>query len=347
MNAMRAFSRRPWRLVGLTILLLSIGACGRDREEAERAERSHAEGAKPAGPAESGVRLDSAAQARAGVATAILKEAAQAREIRASGTVLDITGLADLRARYVAAVADVEKARTAMDVARRDHDRVQLLFKDNQNVSAKVVDEAAAALSTAQTARRAAQAPVRAVEATARQQWGSILATWLSDDGDALTRLLDRRDLLIQVTLPPDAFVMTPPAHASVQVVGGPRHEASFVSRAAHTDPQLQGASFFYVASAAPDLQPGATLVVMLRAGSQVRGVVVPASAVVWLNGRTWVYVQDAPDHFARRDIATTRPTGADAYLTDLPPMLPVVVQGAQTLLSEEFRAQIQVGEEK
>lgn len=61
----------------------------------------------------------------------------------------------------------------------------------------------------------------------------------------------------------------------------------------------------------------------------------IPESAVVWLDGKPWVYVEQAPGHFVRRELEASR----------IAPNARVVITGAQMLLSQEFRAQIQVGE--
>ena len=56
---------------------------------------------------------------------------------------------------------------------------------------------------------------------------------------------------------------------------------------------------------------------------------------------------EPAPSTFARRAIATDYPLPQGGYLVrTLTSGTDVVVQGAQMLLSEEFRAQVQVGEE-
>lgn len=61
----------------------------------------------------------------------------------------------------------------------------------------------------------------------------------------------------------------------------------------------------------------------------------IPESAVVWLDGKPWIYVEEAPGHFVRREFEASR----------IAPDARVVISGAQMLLSQEFRAQIQVGE--
>jgi len=72
----------------------------------------------------------------------------------------------------------------------------------------------------------------------------------------------------------------------------------------------------------------------------------VPASAIVWLQGKPWAYVQVQPNQFARREISTDQPV-ADGWVeaADFSKGEPVVVTGSQLLLSEEFREEISAGD--
>lgn len=73
-------------------------------------------------------------------------------------------------------------------------------------------------------------------------------------------------------------------------------------------------------------------------------GVEVPASAVVWADAAPWIYLRREDRLFTRVRLATNATPLADGgYLTPaLSRADEVVVQGAQRLLSEEFRASIE-----
>jgi hypothetical protein len=73
-----------------------------------------------------------------------------------------------------------------------------------------------------------------------------------------------------------------------------------------------------------------------------LRAVRVPERAVVWYGGRPWVYVEIQTGRFARRDVGQSRPQGPDRLVeAGLDPGMPLVVVGAQLLLSEEMRSNI------
>jgi hypothetical protein len=68
----------------------------------------------------------------------------------------------------------------------------------------------------------------------------------------------------------------------------------------------------------------------------------VPESAVVWLQGKAWVYLRTGPETFVRREVTPDLAGPDGGYIVSgLAADTQVAVRGAQMLLSEEFRAQV------
>jgi hypothetical protein len=67
---------------------------------------------------------------------------------------------------------------------------------------------------------------------------------------------------------------------------------------------------------------------------------------VVQWEGLAWVYVEQEPGKYLRTAVSTDRPVPGGWIISSLKPGERVVIQGAEQLLSEEFRAGITVGEE-
>jgi hypothetical protein len=161
-----------------------------------------------------------------------------------------------------------------------------------------------------------------------------------------LARLLDHRDVLVQVTVPPGSAPDNAPPVAMVERAGDPPVRLTLLSPAPRTDPRVQGTSYFYRAPADQRLMPGMDVAAILPVGGPLDGVGVPATSLVWHQGRAWIYLQTAPDRFVRRPVATERRTVAgDIFSDTISPSARAVIQGGQLLLSEELRAQIKVGE--
>jgi hypothetical protein len=297
---------------------------------------------------ESIVTLDSATQMKSGITTTPLEPVSHHGELRAYGMVLSPQDLVDLRDRYAAAKARLEKAQAGLEVSGKAYERLKVLRENNRNISEKALQAAEATWRSNEAEARAAEEALRVLEDNARQQWGGVIAGWLLDGSPALDRLMQQQDVLIQITLPSGARVPSAPQTARVQAADGTLTSITLVSPSLRTDPRIQGISFFYTAPAqVTSLLPGMNVIAYLPVGPKISGIIVPDSAVVWWQGKAWVYVQKDTDRFARREISTDQPVQNGWFIgKGFSAGDRLVTSGAQLLLSEELRAQIQVGEE-
>jgi len=260
------------------------------------------------------------------------------------GTVLDAAPLTDLGNRYLEAETQVQTAVAKLAVSRAAFDRAKILHRDQQNISTAQLQGAEGSFEVDKAALAAAQSRLTSVVAGAQQAWGGVLGAALVDRAPLITALIERSDYLVRVTLPAGATIASPPDKATARLPGGREITLAFISPATATDPRLQGLSYLYRARAEGALLPGMSLQVRLPADAVERGVVVPEAAVIWLQGKAWVYLRMDPSTFVRRDIAADHAGPNGGYIvTELPPEAEIVVRGAQMLLSEEFRAQVPI----
>lgn len=292
------------------------------------------------------ITLDTETRQRSGIETGVLPSMLHSDEVRAYGMVLDVARLTELSNNYVNAKAQVQTAQAKLAMSKPAYDRAQKLFNDTHVISQAQVQAAEAAFGTDQASLIAAEAQVRTRTATAYQEWGAVLGKSLVEESPMIKALIERQSFLLQITLPPGVVLSAPPATASIKV-GNARQQITFVSPATRIDPRIQGISFFYTAPAASGVLPGMNVLGFLPSGKSSDGVAVPASAVVWWQDRAWIYRRTGPSTFTRLTIATDLPSPDGGYIADnVPKDAEIVTQGAQLLLSEEFRAQIQVDED-
>lgn len=266
-------------------------------------------------------------------------------QIRAYATVLDLGRLTDLHNSYANAKAQWQMAQAKLAASKKAFERAQGLYKDQQNVSLAQLQAAEATFRADQASLSAAESQARTLAATVQQEWGSVLAKTLIDDTPMITRLIERRDVLLQVSLPPGVALPRPPSKAAIETGRDQRAAITFVSAATRVDPKIQGQSFFYVAPAESGVLPGMDVLAYLPHGAAIEAAAVPAAAIVWWQDRAWVYRRTGPETFTRVEIPTDLPAPGGGYVVKgLPKHSEIVIQGAQSLLSEEFRAQIQVG---
>ena len=294
------------------------------------------------------ITLDTATQEQSALRTVALQQTKYPEQLRAYGTVLDLQPLVDLDNSYALAKAQLNGARAKLDASRAEFEREDKLFKTQTSiVTLDKLQAAEATFHTDEAALDSAEAQLRAVTETAEHTWGPVLGGWLGEANPMFARLIQRQDYLVQVTLNPDVRINAPPVTAHIQLENGQQKEIHFISPATKTNVSIQGASLLYTVAASSDLLPGMNVSAFLPLDSTAEGVVVPDPAIVWWQGQAWVYVRTGPSTFARRAIATDYALAEGGYLVrTLTSGTEVVVQGAQMLLSEEFRAQVQAGEE-
>jgi hypothetical protein len=87
-------------------------------------------------------------------------------------------------------------------------------------------------------------------------------------------------------------------------------------------------------------LRPGGTVTAIVTPRTKPDpGVIIPRDAVVWHDGKAWVYSEFAENQFKRREITTDRALNDGWFISaPLAPNDRIVTQGAQQLLSEEFK---------
>ncbi|MHB1862335.1 MAG: efflux RND transporter periplasmic adaptor subunit [Gemmatimonadaceae bacterium] len=293
---------------------------------------------------EATVEMDSAARRRAGIVV-IPAAASTAVGAIGYGSVISLDTLSALHNAYVAAQTAIEGAVARADASRREYERLAALQRDQQNASAKAVEAARANMLSARAAVTAANAPGRTLAAAARQDWGAVVGDWIIKGSPEFDRLLSGAEALVRVSVPFDVPMDATAPTARLETAPGTGAIARYVSAAARSDPRIEGRTYYYLAPASPTLLPGMNVTAVLAGRHATRGAAVPDSAIVWTDGAPWVYVRTGPSTFARRRVTTGVPASAGGYLVPaITPGTPIVVRGAQVLLSEELRSQIQGG---
>ncbi len=282
------------------------------------------------------VTLAKAAQKRARIVTGTLGHVFYTKKIQAYGMVLSLQGLANLARSYARARAQVENAKTKLQVSQLEYARQKALYAHNQSSSLKELQLAESVRNQNLVNLETALMEQRILVGTALQQWGEVISNWVFNNAPSYSKLIDREEMLVQVSLPAGEKISPMPRETTIKPAGQVRLIARFVSPSPRTDPKIQGLSYFYmVSSRIGQLEVGMNVAVFLPAGPTIGGFLVPSSAVVWQNGQPLVFVQTGAEHFTARPIATNIPVPGGYLVTSgFSAAERVVVDGAQVLLS-------------
>lgn len=295
------------------------------------------------------ITLDAPTQRRLGFTVVPLAATVTREQAAFPAVVLSVQELATFRNTYVVTQTQLQRARLQAEVAGKEYARLKALFEENQNVSEKSLQSAEAALRSDEADVRAGEQQLSLQASSLRQEWGEVVTKWASEGSAQFQRILDGGESLIEMTVPSGAAfappLFTPPKRISLELPGGGRSQAIFVSAFSKVDPRIQGRSFLYLASGRPRLPPGLNLVARLSVGGPLKGVIIPASAVIWSEGKAWVYAQVSDDGFTRSAVATDVPVDDGFFAAEgFSVGDKIVTVGAQALLSEEMLLHSQGG---
>ncbi len=332
-------------VIAASVLLRTFGRTRKDppdEDDEDQAEAVQAPSRVSVINGQTVVTLDEVMQKRIGIAVEALRATEARQQTVAAGVVLAVQDLISLHNAYVMARAGVQKAQASLGVSQKEYNRLTDLYKENENTSKKSLEAAEGLFSADQATLSAARQQVQGAESAVQSSWGGEVAGWVANNSRTLGQVLSQRELPVQVSLPPGAPFTDPPS-VEFSAPDGSTMDAAYVSPFPRVDPRIQGISLLYLTPARPGLAPGTTLVVHFPTGPRQKGVLLPGSAVVWWQGQAWVYEQTTPTQFTRRLVPTDEPLRGGYFATQgFRAGTSVVVQGAQELLSEEFRSQIQ-----
>lgn len=290
------------------------------------------------------VKLRVERQQLAGLQTVAARPLRYRPEYSALGKALNVQPLVALRSQYRVARSEQTSAHARLAQSGQSIRRAEALFR--HGVTAQRNVEAQQSLwQTDKAQLEARRAQSAALREDARVVWGAELAEWAFADGqDRLHAFVSGEQALLLVTLPAGKSLPARDAAVFADPEGNRSHAvaASFISPAPQIDATVQGESYFFRADG-KKIRPGMAVSVWLpESGAAESGVEIPTSALIWSLDQAFVYVKIADDAFSRRPLAdfTALP---DGYFVrgDLRPGEEIVSVGGQTLLSEEFRAQI------
>jgi hypothetical protein len=314
-------------------------------EQAAEAERESPVKAPSRVTSENGLTVlafDEAAQKANGINTTALASTMQQVQEQATGVVVQLQPLLDLKASYNTPRTDLLRARASARASAAEYERLRQLNQNGKDASDKAVEAARATAESDAALVENAQQAITVLNGSALLHWGPVVAGWMEGNSPQFDALLIQRRFLLQVTST-TASPFSAPKRAIVQLADGTHTQADLVSVVPQLDPRLQVPSLLYIIAAHPGLVPGVNLSVFLPSGSLQGGAIIPSTAVVWSQGIAWCYVEKSSGKFIRTPVQTSDPVANGWFVAKgFEPGVRVVTSGAQTLLSEEFRSQIQ-----
>jgi hypothetical protein len=319
--------------VGCLGLVIGCSRPSSESEPEQQAEK-HAESESRVRHGTNGevvITLSASAQKAIGLQTTDVQRAELPPEAKAYGRVLDPGPLSSLVAELVSA----EAAAVASDAELK---RLQGLAAAN-NASQR-------AIQTAQAAATRDQAQLESSRLRILGNWGRAIAD-LQALPEFARRLASLEAALIQLNLPAGETLPGLPIAARVLDLTDDSKpiQGRFLGLTPAADPTLQNRGFLLLIE--PNdakLSPGQSVSGFLTLpGAPQPGVAVPRAAMVQFQGLNWVYLQTGEENFRRVAMKPGVPLKDAEFVREgFSPGDRVVTTGAQELLSEELKSQLE-----
>lgn len=296
------------------------------------------------GDADPSITLAPDARARAGIQTFDVRAVEAQTQAIAIATALPMQDLIDSASAQALARSQVERANAALEASRRDRDRVASLHAQDRNMSDRALELAEATWRADEASAQAAATALQAAQAAAKVRWGSVLAQEMATGAQRWLDLTSGRQALLRVAPASGSAPASMPTSIEVELPSGQYRQAKLLSQSPSSDPRIQATAHFY-AMDGREVSTGQTLEARFAFGAKKAGAVLPSASLLWWQGKQWMYVEKEPGRFERREAVNARRTADGWFVPGFGPAK-VVSRGAQSLLSQELRSAIQVGED-
>ncbi|WP_019939734.1 hypothetical protein [Bordetella sp. FB-8] len=285
------------------------------------------------------VTLDAKAIAAGGIRTAALQQVKRAPQVSAYGLVLDPGPLITLSAQIAAARSKLAAAQATTALARSEAARAADLYRSQHNISQAAFQAAQSRLRVAEANQANVQAQLTGLDARARTDWGTKLATAASSGAAPLPQLGSGAQQLVEVSLPLGQSLPAVSTDPAASTPDGKRVSLRLVGRAPRAAAGVAGPSQYYLMFAQDSAPIGTPLTVALSGSGAVAGVLVPPSAMVWHDGTALVYRQTGAGSFAPIAVPTSSRVEGGYFVavgdgTALQAGQRIVVAGAALLFS-------------
>lgn len=278
------------------------------------------------------IHLDSHDVATAGIKTVVLVESLHAQELAAQGTVLDPAAIMQTKSRLVTADANVATARAEMMFASEQAAQNRKLYTEGHNISLSVLQQSIATADSAAAALTAAQTKQAAEKTAALTQWGPVMTRAMQGNAPIMDNIANGSVTVVGVSLPPGSTLSQLPATATANLAAS-TYDMTLIGGIPGMLGGIPGEALLYSMPTQRNVPIGTYLNVGVPTGSEIKGVTVPASAIIWQDGKPIVYRANAAGNFEPIDISSESPVQGSYFIASgLTAGDHIVTQGAELL---------------
>ena len=295
------------------------------------------------------ITLSAEIQSNSGIKTSPIQSSVYKKNLTNYATVLNIDFLIEQKNRFNEIKNQISLLTNELDRDKKNYERFKLLNDDNKNVSDKALLEVKVNYENTRIKLNATQELVSGIKQNIRAQWGETILSMI-DQGlkkELFEFLLQGKARIVKVTLSENTD-NEPPKNISLALIDNLSEKflANYLAESPTLDKSLKGKTYFYIVYSNKlriDSKVIASLVQENISSESEKYLAIPKEAVVWNAGQAWIYIKTGENKFLRKVIQTDNesPNGWIIKEEHIKENDLIVINGAQLLLSEEFKYQI------
>jgi hypothetical protein len=295
------------------------------------------------------ITLSPEIQSNSGIKTQPVQTSDYIKNLTNYATVLSIDLLIEQKNRFNEIKNQITLLSNELERDKKNYERFKALNDDNKNVSDKAFQEMKVNFENTKIKLQTTQELITGIKQNIRAQWGEIILSMIDAGArkELFEFLVQGKARIIKVTLPEHADNQ-PPKNISLALIDNLNEKflASYLAESPTLDKSIKGKTYFYIVYSNQlriDSKVIANQVQDKLSSESGKYLAIPKEAVIWNSGQAWVYVQSSENKFFRKSIETITESSNGWIVkenqikeNDL-----IVINGAQLLLSEEFKYQI------
>ena len=266
------------------------------------------------------------------------------------GIVQDISSLIKAKTNFVKVNYLITKLKNQVNNEKKHLESLIILNEDNKNVSDLAINKKQTEISDLSNQINIYENEKTNMLSLVKQQWGVNFVGILKNKNNPLNKLLKNKNQLISLSvtqiereeLPPENIVIIPSISSSSEI------KAKYLSPSPIVNQSIVGKNFFYLTSNSKLIVGERISAYISKSNSNQNFLLVPNSSVVWSKGQPWAYIRIKENgNFVRRSLQGMREAENGSENGWIVPddkikiNNEIVTNGAQLLLSEEFKYQI------
>ena len=259
------------------------------------------------------------------------------------GYVVNLKNLIDYQTNYLNLNFEINKLNLQLKEEIVLFKTLQSLNEDNKNIADSVVGEKEIEVNNLRNNLKIQKNNKNNLLRVIGQEWGQSFKDLLTDPKKSLLQNIFNSDSrLIKITIANNKIQKLPPSELILFSPLQPqnKYKANLISKAPFGSLDIQGSSYFYL-TLSNDLMIGSKINAHIESAedSQVKKFHIPKSAIIWNEGKPWIYVESSNNSFLRHPIFKFEEVndGWVVQFENIPPWA-IVTKGAQLLLSEEYK---------